>query len=110
MERWARLIGWIDREWEAVRAMYSLPLLTILGWAILPITNFHPIALVVAIVWTALWFGLFGWRFVVWARKADGQYDRRAKYKLSKEYWSTESASAEAEMRDRQRKGEKGQR
>ena len=44
------------------------------------------------------WFGFYLWAFIValkiLGRKGDLDYDRRGKYKLSKEYHDTESASS----------------
>jgi len=44
------------------------------------------------------WFGFYLWALIVAlrldARQGDLDYDRRGKYKLSKEYWDTESATS----------------
>jgi hypothetical protein len=57
--------------------------------------------------WAIAWSAFYLWAFIVAiridARKGDLDYDRRGKYKLSKEYWDTESATASKAKRKKPR-------
>lgn len=50
------------------------------------------------IAWGTAWSALYLWAFIVAmkmdSRKGDLDYDQSGKYKLSKEYWDTESATS----------------
>jgi hypothetical protein len=48
----------------------------------------------VAIAWSGFYFCAMFVAIRLEARKGDLDYDRRGKYRLSKEYWDTESASS----------------
>ena len=54
-------------------------------------------------VWFAVWTSFVLWRWwlmmKIAAGKADATYDKKGKFNLSKEYWTTESATSAAKRR-----------
>ena len=69
-----------------------------LGLLVSIVFSHIPILFWLGLACGALWTGFYLWAFVVavrmFAREGDVNYDRRGKYKLSKEYWDTESATS----------------
>jgi hypothetical protein len=107
--RYAQFLQWVDGEFNPPFGVrYSLPLLVSLGWVPALAFDHHTFTVVAAALWSGAWLGLFGWRFVVWTRKGDREYDRRIKFCLPKEYHKTESATSAAERRRRAEKRAEG--
>ncbi|WP_369025503.1 hypothetical protein [Qipengyuania sp. RANM35] len=57
----------------------------------------------IAWVWFAVWTSFVMWRWWLMMRTATGEadetFDKEGKFKLSKEYWTTESATSAAKRR-----------
>ena len=57
-----------------------------------------PVPLSIGWVWLVAWSGFVAWRWwtliKIESKRADRAYDRDGKFKLSREYWDTESATA----------------
>ncbi|EQB15612.1 hypothetical protein [Sphingobium lactosutens] len=100
MSAFARICSWVDSCWDGKR-----------NYRLLLIPNFATIAIwmtlfsrgnVVAegVFWSAqaAWVAFVGWRWWVVMKRAsieqDRKYDRVGKFRLAREYWNTESATA----------------
>ncbi len=62
----------------------------------------------VAWIWFLLWEGFVFWRWWVYmkveAERSDRAYDRKGKFRLSREYWDTESATASRARKAKKRR------
>ncbi|MEA3262230.1 MAG: hypothetical protein U9R07_01975 [Pseudomonadota bacterium] len=90
---------WVDRQWHAKGGRFKILLLP----AILPLFLLSPARATQAWVvwaWFVAWNAFVAWRYWVYlkaeAAKADIEYDRKGKFRLSAEYHDTESATASA--------------
>ncbi len=100
MSAFARLCDWVDSCWDG-RRNYRLLLLpnfvTIAAWmALIPRGN----GMIEGGFWSlqVAWVAFVAWRWWVVMKQAaieqDRKYDRAGKFRLAREYWSTESATA----------------
>ena len=107
MRLYAAVRDWVDRRWGGNHRALGLP-------AVLPVLPLVWIrdgaATALALIWLALWSGFIMWRGFLYMRRVTAEmkgepYDRHGKYRLSKEYWGTESVAA---ARYRERKSKAG--
>lgn len=89
------------------RSKYEMGLGLSVGGVVAVVFQHSPVVWV-GIGWAIAWSAFYLWALItatrLAGRKGDLDYDRRGKYKLSKEYWDTESAtSAKAKTAKRKR-------
>lgn len=91
--------NWVDRQWSASAQRFKILLLP----AILPLLLLSPIEKIqvgLGLVWFVAWNAFVAWRYWFYLKavsvKADLEYDRKGKFRLSTEYNDTESATAAA--------------
>jgi hypothetical protein len=93
-----RIRKWVDESLGAYSVVsYKVPFfLAIIPFFAVPLLGSWWLA--PSIAWAALWTGFVSWRAYRLMRatgiKGDRAYDRKGKFRLSHEYWSTESATA----------------
>jgi hypothetical protein len=68
----------IDREYDAVTARYTVPLIWVVVLLPLILVGWNPAMIALAAVWCLLWLGLFAWRFPAWIKRLEVK-ERRAK-------------------------------
>jgi len=97
---------WVDRQWCAPGLQFKVLLLP----AMLPLLVILMIGKTPVLDWAGwAWFGAWTifvfWRWWIYikmeSRKSDLQYDRKGKFRLSREYHDTESATAAKERKRR---------
>lgn len=90
---------YVDAQFAARSLQYKVLLLPAgLPFAILaPLMRGEDWLLWSCVGWAVLWIGFVGWRGMRMlranAKKSDRVYDRRTKFELAREYWTTESAT-----------------
>lgn len=97
MSAYIAVRDWVDRCWQG--SSYKASLLPAALPMLLALWIGGPILWVAAFSWFALWAAFVMWRGVLFMRSTlndmkDEPYDRVGKYRLSREYWTTESAAA----------------
>lgn len=110
-----RLLAWIDRGWQSppIRLQSRRSSLSVTLPAVSFVLLNAAVHLPKAIFWLGVgilssWGLLVHWRgwlaFRRFARDSDRRYDRKGKFNLPPEYYSTESATAAGERKRRKRK------
>lgn len=94
-----RVRRWVDAQWAAPGQQHKVLLLPALLPAalVIPLMEDAGWLLWLCIGWAVFWLGFIGWRGMRMlranAKRSDRVYDRETKFKLAREYWTTESAT-----------------
>ena len=107
MSAYSHVRDWVDRSWAGTN--YRVVLAPVILPALPMLWLGGNTGIWLFLMWAALWFGFVMWRAAlhmraVMAEMKDEPYDRVGKYRLSKEYWATESAAA-ARYRKKKKNG-----
>ena len=97
MSAYTAVRDWVDRCWRG--SGYKASLLPAALPLLLALWTSNAFLSIAAFAWFALWAAFVMWRGALLMRSTlndmkDEPYDRVGKYRLSKEYWATESAAA----------------
>jgi len=80
------------------RSKYEMGLGLSIGCLVAVVFRQTPALFWLGTAWAIAWSGFYHWALIVAirkeGRKGDLDYDRSGKYRLSKEYWDTESATS----------------
>ena len=79
MGAWARLIDWIDHDWDRIPAAQRGLFIMATGWLALMLIDRNVVTLSLAGAWSAFWLGLYLWRFKAFVRKLDQRARKKRK-------------------------------